>query len=198
MTPWTVASQAPLSIGITQTRILGWVAISFFRGSSQIRDRTHISCIGRWILYHWATRETMFNLSLVKFSHSVMSDSLQPHRLQHTRLLCPSPTPGAYSNSCPSSPWCHPTISSLLSSPSPPAFNLSQDQGLFQWVSSSHQVAKESIAVSTSASVLPMNIQDWFPLGLTGVTSLQSKGFSRVFLSTTIQKYQFFSAQLSL
>ena len=78
-------------------------------------------------------------LYLIQFSCSVVSDSWQPHGLQHARLVCPSPTPGVYSNSCPSSQWCHPT---MLSSPSPPALNLSQHQGLFKWVSSSHQVAK--------------------------------------------------------
>ena len=110
-----------------------------------------------------------------------MSDSLQPHGLQHTRLPCPSPTPGACSNSCPLSGWCHPIISSHpLSSPSPPTLNLSQHQGLFQWASS-----------SASASVLPMNIQDWFPLRLTGWISLQSKRLSRVFSNTTVQKHQF-------
>ena len=87
----------------------------------------------------------------------------------------------------------------LLSSPSP-AFNLSQHQGLYHWVSSSHLVAKfhQSIGVSASASVLPMNIQDWFPLGWTGLISFQSKGLSRVFSNTTVQKHQFFNAQLSL
>ena len=84
-----------------------------------------------------------------------------------------------------------------LSSPSPPAFNLSQHQGLFQWVSSLHQVAKV-IGVSASASVLPMNTQDWFPLGWTGWISLQSKGLSRVSFNTTVQRHQFFSMQLSL
>ena len=84
-----------------------------------------------------------------------------------------------------------------LSSPSPPAFNLTQHQGLFQWVSSSYQVAKAS-GVSASASILPMNIQDWFPLGWTGWISLQSKGLSRAFSNTTVQKHQFFSAQLSI
>ena len=130
----------------------------------------------------------------VEFSFSLMSDSLQSHGLQHARLPCPSPTPGASSNSCPLHQWCHPTISSSVV-PSP-AFGLSQHQGLFQWVffSSSGQ----SIGVSASASVLPMNIQDWFPLGWTSWISLQSKGLSRVFSNTTVQKYQFFGAQLSL
>ena len=111
-------------------------------------------------------------------------------------LTCPSPTPRVYSGSCPLSRWCHPTISSSVVSFSS-AFNLSQHQGLFQWVSSLHQVAK-SIEVSASASVLPMNIQDLFPLGWTGWISLQSKGLSRVFSNTTVQKHQFFGSQLSL
>ena len=82
------------------------------------------------------------NFSSVQFSHSVVSDTLRPHELQHTRPPCPSPTPGVYPNSCPLSRWCHPTISSSVI-PSPPALNLSQHQGLFKWVSSSHQVAKD-------------------------------------------------------
>ena len=125
-----------------------------------------------------------------------MSDSLWPHGLQHTRLPCPSPTPGAYSNSCPSRQWCHPTISSsvdlfsscLQSFPASGSFQMSQ------FFTSGGQ----SIGVSASALVLSMNIQDWFPLRLTGLISLQSKGLSRVFSSTTVQKHQFFSAQLSL
>ena len=130
----------------------------------------------------------------VQFSRSVISNSLRPHGLQHSRLPCPSPTPGACSNSCPLSWWCHPIILSSVT-PSPPVFNLSQHQGLFQWVSSLHQLA--NIGASASASVLPVNIQDWFPLGLTGLIFLQSKGLPRVFSNTTVQKYQFFSAQLS-
>ena len=122
------------------------------------------------------------------------SVSLRTHGLQHARLPCLSPSLGACSNSCPLSWWCH-TTSCLLSYPSPPAFNLSQHQGLFQWVGSSHQVAK---IASASASVFPMNTQGWFPLWLTGSISLQSKGLSRVFSSTTIQKHQFFGDQPSL
>ena len=109
----------------------------------------------------------------VQFSHSVVSDSLRPHGLQHTRPPCPSPTPGVYSNSCLLSRWCCPTISSsvipfsqLQSFPKSGSFQMSQ---LFAWGS-------QSIGVSASASVLPMNIQDWFPLRLTGWISLQSKG----------------------
>ena len=103
--------------------------------------------------------------------------------------------PGAYSNSYLSSQWCHPTISSSVI-PSPTTFNLSQHQGLFQWVSSLHQVY-QSIGASALASVLPMNIQDWFPSGLTGLISLQSKGPSKVFSNTTV-KHQFFCTQFSL
>ena len=121
--------------------------------------------------------------------------TLWPHGLQHARFPCPSPTPRAYSNSCPRSWWCQP--SHLLSSPSPSAFNLSQHQGLFQWVNSSHQVAKV-LGVSATASVLPMNIQNWSPLGWTGWMSLQSEGLSRVFSNSTVQKHQLFGTQLSL
>ena len=121
-----------------------------------------------------------------------MSDSLWPHGLQHTSPPCPSPTPGAYSNSCPLSQWCHPTISSsvvpfsshLQSFPTSGSFEMSQ------FFASGGQ----SIGVSASTSVLPMNIQDWFPLGWTGWISLQPKGLSRVFSNTTVQKHQFFGA----
>ena len=121
----------------------------------------------------------------VQFSCSVVSDSLGPHGLQHTRFPCPSPTPGAHSNSCALSRWCHPTISSsvipcLLCLQSFPA------SGFFQ-MSQFFASGGQNIGVSTSASVLPMNIQDWFPLGWTGWISLQSKGLSRVFSNTTMQ-----------
>ena len=109
------------------------------------------------------------------------------------RLPCPSPTPRACSNSCPSSRWCHPTISSSVS-PSPLAFSLSPHQGLFP-VSQFFASGGWSIGASASASVLPVNIQDWFPLGLTGLISLLSKGVSRVFSSTTVRKHQLFGAQ---
>ena len=129
----------------------------------------------------------------VQFSPSVMSHSLRPHGLQHARLPCPSPAPGACSNSCPSSQWCHPTISSSVipfsSCPqSFPAFLLSQ------FIAS----GGPRIGAPAPASVLPMNSQDWFHWGWTGLISLQSKRFSRVFFNTTVQKHQFFSSQLSL
>ena len=129
-------------------------------------------------------------------SHSVVPDSLWPHGLQHPRPPCLSPTPGVYSNSCPLSQWWHPTISSsvipfsscLQSFPASASFQMSH------FFTSGGQ----RIGVSASTSVLPMNIQDWFPLGWTCWISLQSKGLSRVFSSTTVKKHQFFSAQLSL
>ena len=125
--------------GILQARILEWVAIRSSRGSSWPRDWTHISwvsCIVGKLFTHWATWEAS-----VQFSRSVVSDSLRPHGLQHARLLCRSPTPGAYSNLCPLSHWCHPTISSSVV-PLSSCLQFSQHEGLFQWVGSSHQVAK--------------------------------------------------------
>ena len=129
----------------------------------------------------------------VQFSHSVMSNSLRPHGLQYTRLPCPSPTPGAYSNSCPSSQWCHPAISSSVS-PFSSRLQSFPPSGSFP-ISQFFASGGQSIGVSASASVLPMNIQDWFPLGWIDWISLQSKGLSRVFSNTTVQKHQFFGTQ---
>ena len=131
----------------------------------------------------------------VQFSHSVVSNFLWPHKSQHNIPLCPSPTPRVHPNSCPSSQWCHPTISSSVvpfsscpqSLPASGSFQMSQ---LFP-------SGGQSIGVSASTSVLPMNTQDWSPLGWTGWISFQSKGLSRVFSNTIVQKHQFFSAQLS-
>ena len=132
----------------------------------------------------------------VQFSCSVISDSLGPHGLQHARPPCPSPTPRAYTNSCPVSRWCHPTIlSSVIPFSSyPQSFSASGSFQMSQLFASGGQ----SIRVSGSVSVLPMNIQDWFLLGLPCWISLQSKALSRVFSNTTVQKHQFFSTQLSL
>ena len=140
--------------------------------------------------------QDIIQFSSVQFSHSVMSNSLQPHGLQHARPPCPSPTPEVYSNSCPLSQCCHPTISSyvipfsscLQSFPASGSFPMSQ------FFSSGGQ----SIGVSASTSVLPVNTQDWSPLGWTGWISLQSKGLSRVFSNTRVQKHQLFGTQLSL
>ena len=127
---------------------------------------------------------------------SIMSDSLRPRGLQHARLPCPSPTPGVYSNSCPSSLWCHPTISSSVVpfSSCPQSFPASGSFRMSQLFASGRQI----IGVSASASVLPKNIQDWFPLGWAGCISLPSKGLSRVFSKITVQKQQFIDPQLSL
>ena len=133
---------------------------------------------------------------MFQFSHLVMSDSLWPHGLQHTRHPCPSPTPRACSNSCPSSQWCYPTISSSVS-PFSSRLQFFPASGSFP-MSQSFASGDQSIGVSASASVLPMNIQGWFQLGLANLISLQSKGLSRVFSNTTVQKHQFFGAQLSL
>ena len=135
--------------------------------------------------------QEIFTLSSVQFSRSVLSDSLRPHELQHARPPCPSPTPGVHSDSHPLSQWCHPAISSSVvpfsscpqSLPASASFPMSQ---LFAW-------GGQSIGVS----VLPINTQDWSPLGCTGWISLQSKGLARVFSSTTVQKHQFFGTQLS-
>ena len=134
-------------------------------------------------------------ISWVQFSRSVVSDSLRPHGPQHVKPLCPSQTPRVHSNSCPSSQWYHPTISSSVI-PFSSRLQPFPASGSFQ-MSQFFASGGQSTGVSASAAVLPMNIQDWFPLGWTGLISLQSKGLSRVF-NTTVQKHQFFSAQLSL
>ena len=132
----------------------------------------------------------------VQFSRSVMSSSLRPHEPQHTRPACQSPTPRVHPNPCPLSQWCHPTISSSVIpfSCCPQSFPAAGSFQMSQLFTSGGQ----SIGVSASTSVLPMNTHDWSPLGWTGWISLQSKGLSRVFSNTTIQKHQFFGAQLSL
>ena len=139
---------------------------------------------------------TLLACSSVQFSSSVMYDCLQPHEPQQARPPCPSPNPGVHPNPCPLSLWCHPTISSSVVpfSYCPQSFPASGSFLMSQFFRSGGQ----STGVSASASVLPMNIQDWFPLGWTGWISLQSKGLSRVFSNTTVQKHQLFSDQLSL
>ena len=133
--------------------------------------------------------------SSIQFSRSVVSDSSRPHESQHTGPPCPSPTPGVHSDSRTTSPWCHPAISSSVVSfssypqslPASGSFPMSQ---LFAW-------GGQSTGVSASASFLLKNTQDWSPLEWTGWISLQSRGLSRVFSNTTLQRHQFFSAQLS-
>ena len=138
----------------------------------------------------------MIIFKLIQFSHSVVSDSLWPHEPQHARPPCPSPTPGVHSNSCPWSRWCHPTISSSVVpfSSCPQSFPASESFPMSQFFASGCQ----STGVSASASVHPMNTQDWSPSGWTGWISLLSKGLSRIFSNTTDQKHQFFGTQLSL
>ena len=144
-------------------------------------------------ILEWVAISSPF--SSVQFSHSVMPDSLQPHESQPARPPCPSPTPRVHPNSCASIQWCHPAISSSVvpfsscpySLPTSGSFSMSQ---LFT-------SGGQSFGVSASALVLSMNTQNWYPLGWTGWISLQSKGLSRVFSNTTVQKHQFFSAQLS-
>ena len=143
----------------------------------------------------WTILQIIIQFSSVQFNHSFVSGSLWTHESQHARPPCPSPTPTVYPNSCPSSQWCHPAISSSVvpffscpqSFPASGSFPMSQ---LFTW-------GGQSIGVSASTSVLPMNTQDWSLLGWTGWISLQSKTLSRVFSNTTVQKHQFFGTQLS-
>ena len=146
-------------------------------------------------IYENKNRKCRKGINSVQFSRSVVSNSLRPNELQHARPPCPSPTPGVHSNSCPSSWWYHPAISSSVvpfsscpqSLPASESFPMSQ---LFAW-------GGQSTGVSALASLLPKNTQDWSPLEWTGWISLQSKGLSRVFSSTTVQKHQFFGTQLS-
>ena len=153
---------------------------NFLHITNKLTFLSYYSCV------HWSS---------VQFSRSVVSDSLWPLESQHTRPPCPSPNPGVHSNSCPSSLWCHPAISSSVvpfsscpqSLPASGSFPMSQ---LFTW-------GGQSIGVSASGSDLPMDTQDWSPLGWTGWISLQSKGLSRVFSNTTVQKHRFFSTQPS-
>ena len=145
----------------------------------------------------WSLPVTLISLSIssVQFSRSVVSDSFRPHESQHARPPCPSPNTGVYTDSCLLSRWCHPTISSSVvpssscpqSLPASGSFPMSQ---LFAW-------GGQSTGVSASAPVPPMNTQDWSPLGWTRWISLQSQGLSRVFSNTTVEKHQFFGAQLS-
>ena len=131
---------------------------------------------------------------VVLFSCSVVSSSLWPHGLQHSRLPCPSLSPGVCSNSCSLSQWCLPTTSSSVAPFSCPQSFLASGTFPMSWLFMS---IGQNIGASVSASVLPMNIQNWFPLGLTSFISLLFKGLSRIFSSTTVWKHQFFSPQLS-
>ena len=199
VTLWTVSCQAPQSVGFPRQEY--WNGLPFPSPGDlpdpgiRLESLTSPVLVGGFFTTS-ATWEAPVNyISSVQFSCSVVSNSLQPHGLQHARLPCPSPTPKVCSNSCQSGQWCHPTISSsILFSSCLQSFPASGSFLMSQFFTSGGQ----SIGVSASAPVLPMNIQDWFPLGWTGWISLQSKGISRVFSNTTVQKHQFFGAQLSL
>ena len=173
----------------------GWRLSAFFGRPASWQSAPPSHSVGGFPWVDSMRTQSPYRYSSVQFSRSVVSDSLRPHESQHARPPCPSQTPGVYSNSCPLNRWCHPAISSSVipfsscpqSLPALGSFPMSQ---LFTW-------GGQSIGVSASASVLPMNTQDWYPLGWTGWVSLQSNGLSRVFSNTTVQKHQFFSAQLS-
>ena len=196
---WTVARQAPLSTGFSRQEY--WSGLP----CPSLGDLPYPGVEPVLLTsLHWQVGSSpltpvgklrIYVSSSVQFSRSVVSDSLQPHEPQHTRPPCPPPTPGVHLNPCPLSRWCHPTISSavvpvsscLQSFPASGYFPMSQ---LFA-------SGGQRIGVSASTSVLPMNTQDWSPLGWTIWITLQSKGLSRVFFNTTVQKHQFFGAQLS-
>ena len=187
--------------GILQARALVWVAISFcnaWKWKVKAKSLSRVRLFATpWTEDHQAPLSMGWytQFSSVQSSCSVMSHSLWPHESQHTRPPCPSPTPRVHSDSQPSSQWCHPAISSSVvpfsscpqSLPASESFPMSQ---LFTW-------GGQSTGVSTLASYLPKKSQGWSPSEWTGWISLQSKGLSKVFSNTTVQKHQFFSAQLS-
>ena len=168
---------------------------ALFRGWGISSIQSTLSNKPKWFMLKCRSPQLSALNASVQFSRSVVSDSLWPHESQHPRPPCPSATLRVYPNPCPSSQWCHPAISFSVipffscpqSFPALGSFPMSQ---LFAW-------GGQSIGVSASTSVLPMNTQDWSPLRWTGWIFLQSKGFSKVFSNTTVQKHQFFSAQLS-
>ena len=167
-----------------ETDYIDWEVGFFHFGSCSLTGRSPLVMQFPWC--SWS----------VQFSCSIMSESLWPHELQHARPPCPSPTPRVHPNPCPLSQWCHLTISSSVIPFSfcPQSFPASGSFQMSQLFASGGQ----SIGVSGSTSVLPMNTQDWSPLGWTGWISLESKGLSRVFSNTTVQKHQFFGTQLTL
>ena len=177
----------------------GTVLSVFYQGQkylktnkSPYRHRAHWS---KQVLYFILLILNWFIIQFSQFSHSVISDYLRTHGLQHARPPCPSATPGACSNSRPSNWWCHPIISSSVIpfSSCRQSFPASGSFAMSQFFTSGGQ----RIGTSASASVLPMNIQGWFPLGFTGLISLLSKGLSSIFSNTTVQKHQFSGGQLS-
>ena len=193
--PWTRALQDPLSMGFSWQEYWGGLP----GPPPEVLANLGIELLKflAWVGGFFTTSTTWeAQLSPSSDRPVTQSDSLWLHGLQHARPPCPSPTPRVYSNSCPLSQWCHPTISSsvipfssyLQSFPASRSFQVSQF----------FESDGQRIVASASASVLPMNIQDWFSLGWTGWISLLSKGLTRVFSNTTVQKHQFFGTQLSL
>ena len=202
--PYTDRQSWSLSAG--QSQMIGWWLYYLGLCLSGVRQAGYKFWL--WTSYWWDLDKILgfskpvfsavtmwISLSSVQFSRSVMSDSLWSHELQHATPSCPSPTAGPYSNSCPLSWWCHPTISSSVIpfSSCPQSVPASGSLQMNQLFTSGGQ----SIGVSVSTSVLQMNTQDWSPLGWTGWIALQSKGLSRVFSNTTVQKHQLFGVQLS-
>ena len=188
------SEKTDLKLNIQKTKIMASCPITSWQieGKGGSNDKFYFLGLqndcGRWLCHEIKRRLLLGRKVMKNLSRSVMSNSLWPRGLQHARPPCLSPTPGVYTDSCPLSPWCHPTISSsvvpvscLQSFPTSGSFSVSQ---LFA-------SGGQSIGALASASVLPMNIQGWFPVGWTGWISLQSKGLSRVFSNTTVQKHQF-------
>ena len=198
LTQWTVIQQAILSMGLSLQEYRSGIAIFSSWESYQTREQPMSPVLptraGRFFTTE-PFRSPRNNIRSDQISRLVMSDSFRPHESQHARPPCPSPTPGVHSDSCPSSQWCHPAISSSLvpffscaqSLPASESFPMSQ---LFAW-------GGQSIGVSLLASFLPKKSQGWSPSEWTGWISFQSKGLSRVFSNTTVQKHQFFGTQLS-
>ena len=185
------SAQEPEKYLISQRKTVAQIQMLYLR-SRKMKIKMQSLALATWRSLEISDKHFQWS----QFNCSAMPNSLEPHGLQQARLPCPSLTPRTCSNSCPSSWWCHPTISSSVV-PFPfhlQSFSASGSFPMNQFFTSGGQ----SIGVSTSTSVLRMNIQDWFPLGWTGWISLQSKGLSRVFSNTTVQKHQFFNAQLCL
>ena len=193
---WKVPPPQIISLPIKKKRKKLWIEILCLNG---VHFSMYYFFISLLLYLHSSSSFRYSYLNFIdvslQFSHSVMSNSLRPHEPQHARPPCPSPTPGVHPNPCPLSQWCHPTISSsiVLFSSCSQSFPAS---GSFQ-ISQPFASGGQSIGVSASTSGLPMNTQDWSPLGWTGWISLQSKGLSRIFFNTTVQKHQYFGTQPS-
>ena len=198
LTQWTVIQQAILSMGLSLQEYRSGIAIFSSWESYQTREQPMSPVLptraGRFFTTE-PFRSPRNNIRSDQISRLVMSDSFRPHESQHARPPCPSPTPGVHSDSCPSSQWCHPAISSSLV----PFFSCAQSLPASESFPMSQLFARggQSTGVSDLASFLPKKSQGWSPSEWTGWISFQSKGLSRVFSNTTVQKHQFFGTQLS-